>query len=493
MQVCEPWAWNFQRQIRGPGTQSVLRGLPEFECLYVAGSKRPRGRGQDEHRVAKGLVSLNASNLPALVQAQLATFTPLQQQHFWSEYERRAKSTSTGYLLWAACGWHYAYLGMWGWQVVYWLSGGGLAIWMVADLFRVPSLVRARNADIAIQILRDLAAIQGGQGPAPVQYLPQPAPASPTPAIPLASLVEITASDSVDAAVKEAEPKGTIGSESSGGYWLSLPGSSAVEGPFQRADLQHRFASGAITEATMVCAIGGQEWVPIHTIAAASETAETAPVLSPGDPAVVVNTASERQPSASTVEDRADGPNVRNAPLSARIFGLLAGILGAAVAVALIGLGAVIMVASQTDKAEPEFIAARSLEKGDDVQKTVAAFESARAADPTSKCGKRAAEKLIELKPKYDAWKQAEDARQRQAEATRIQRMRIRVRRSYFSEEPDSSCTGKGLPPYHWDYSGGTYSEDDEVAAADGCRALYSMGGQNTDFCCPKSPSPLGF
>ena len=479
-------------------------GVPAWNACTWPARRGPNGRGQNEHRVAKGFVRLNASNLPALVQSQLATFTPLQQQNFWSEYERRAKSTSIGYLLWAACGWHYAYLGMWGWQVVYWLSGGGLVIWMVADVFRVPSLVRARNADIAIQVLRDLAAIQGGQALPVVQSLSQPAPApapapAPPPAIPSASPVEITASDSVDAAVKEPEPKATAASEASESYWLALPGSSAVEGPFQRADLQQRLASGTIMEATMVCVVGGLEWVPIHTIAAASETAETAPVL-PRDLSEVVSTASERQASGVTVEHSADAPTAPTAPLWTRIFQmerklLLAGLLGAAVAVALIGLVVVVVTAvaaSRADKAEPGFIVARALEKGGDLQKTITAFQNARAADPTSKCGKRAAEKLAELEPHYEAWKQANDAspakdgeRRRPAQTAQVEDMRRRVKPDGESD-PDSYCTGHGWPPYKFEYSGGTYAEDAQVAAADGCRPFPDTSGENTFFCCPK-------
>ncbi len=63
----------------------------------------------------------------------------------------------------------------------------------------------------------------------------------------------------------------------------------------------------------------------------------------------------------------------------------------------------------------------------------------------------------------------------------------VKVRRRYWDEETDSECTGKGLPPYRWDYEGGTWAEDEEVAKADGCTKLHSVKQLQT-YCCPKAP-----
>jgi hypothetical protein len=77
------------------------------------------------------------------------------------------------------------------------------------------------------------------------------------------------------------------------------------------------------------------------------------------------------------------------------------------------------------------------------------------------------------------------------AEKRRLELL-AKVERKFFSADRDSDCTGRGLPPYRWEYSGGTFAEDAELAALDGCRSPYSYQG-NTTFCCPRAPGPWGF
>lgn len=64
----------------------------------------------------------------------------------------KMKSTGTAYLCWFLIGCHYAYLGKWGWQILYWLTAGGLGIWAILDLFLIPSKVNKYNYKIAQQI-----------------------------------------------------------------------------------------------------------------------------------------------------------------------------------------------------------------------------------------------------------------------------------------------------------------------------------------------------
>jgi len=59
------------------------------------------------------------------------------------------KSIGWAYVLWFALGWHYAYLKEWCLQVLYWLTLGGLLVWALVDLFRIPRMVRNYNSDIA--------------------------------------------------------------------------------------------------------------------------------------------------------------------------------------------------------------------------------------------------------------------------------------------------------------------------------------------------------
>lgn len=76
------------------------------------------------------------------------------QRLFDQTYQRRAKSTTTAYVLWFFLGWHYAYLDQWGMQVLYWFSFGGLGIWALVDLFRIGGLVDNANREIALQVLQ---------------------------------------------------------------------------------------------------------------------------------------------------------------------------------------------------------------------------------------------------------------------------------------------------------------------------------------------------
>jgi hypothetical protein len=64
----------------------------------------------------------------------------------------KMKSTGTAYLCWFFLGCHYAYLGKWGLQILYWITLGGIGIWVLIDLFHIPSKVNSHNLKISMQI-----------------------------------------------------------------------------------------------------------------------------------------------------------------------------------------------------------------------------------------------------------------------------------------------------------------------------------------------------
>ena len=64
----------------------------------------------------------------------------------------KMKSTGTAYLCWFFIGCHYAYLGKWGLQILYWCTLGGLGVWHVIDLFHIPTKINNHNAIISAQI-----------------------------------------------------------------------------------------------------------------------------------------------------------------------------------------------------------------------------------------------------------------------------------------------------------------------------------------------------
>jgi len=82
-----------------------------------------------------------------------------QRRAFMEEFYRKKKSMGLAYLCWFLFGLHYAYMGKWGIQILFWLTGGGFLIWFFIDLFRIPGIVRNHNADISVAVMRDIVAI----------------------------------------------------------------------------------------------------------------------------------------------------------------------------------------------------------------------------------------------------------------------------------------------------------------------------------------------
>lgn len=57
------------------------------------------------------------------------------------------KDTGVTYLCWFFFGVHYFYLNKPLTNIIYWLTLGGLGIWAIVDLFRIPAMVKAMNAE----------------------------------------------------------------------------------------------------------------------------------------------------------------------------------------------------------------------------------------------------------------------------------------------------------------------------------------------------------
>lgn len=101
-----------------------------------------------------------ADDLPSMVKNELAKMPAQKQEEFVEEYKRKEKSLGTAYLfLVIVLGMHYGYLGKWGLQAVFWLTGGGFLIWWFIDLFRLPGLVKNYNKDTATDTMRNLKAM----------------------------------------------------------------------------------------------------------------------------------------------------------------------------------------------------------------------------------------------------------------------------------------------------------------------------------------------
>jgi hypothetical protein len=75
---------------------------------------------------------------------------------FEHAYAVQSKGFGETYLTWMV-GSHYAYLGRWNVQFAYWFTGGGLLLWALADLLRIPGLVNEYNKTVALNALEPLA------------------------------------------------------------------------------------------------------------------------------------------------------------------------------------------------------------------------------------------------------------------------------------------------------------------------------------------------
>ena len=66
--------------------------------------------------------------------------------------ERELKESHIAYIFLFLMGAHYAYLGKWGLQILFWVTLGGLGIWLIVDLFRIPDIVRNYNEPIYVKL-----------------------------------------------------------------------------------------------------------------------------------------------------------------------------------------------------------------------------------------------------------------------------------------------------------------------------------------------------
>ena len=96
--------------------------------------------------------------LPAMVRNELHALGAGDQEAFLEDYERKTKSIPLAYVFlgfWL----HYAYVGKWGLQVLFWFTLAGFGLWWLVDLFRIPSIISNYNRETAITVMRNLATI----------------------------------------------------------------------------------------------------------------------------------------------------------------------------------------------------------------------------------------------------------------------------------------------------------------------------------------------
>lgn len=92
--------------------------------------------------------------LPNDVCEKLKNLSIDTQVQFLDQYFKKSKSHEIAYcfmLLGFAS--HYLYVKKYKLQLLFWLTGGGLLVWFVIDMFRVKNLVSQFNRKVAFDVL----------------------------------------------------------------------------------------------------------------------------------------------------------------------------------------------------------------------------------------------------------------------------------------------------------------------------------------------------
>lgn len=91
----------------------------------------------------------------ALNEADLGTSRTFDTGGLADQLERQRKKRRYAYPAWLCLGSHYLYLGRPVVQALFWLTGGGLLVWWLVDLFRIPALVDRHNRRTVDALFRD--------------------------------------------------------------------------------------------------------------------------------------------------------------------------------------------------------------------------------------------------------------------------------------------------------------------------------------------------
>jgi hypothetical protein len=160
-------------------------------------------------------------------------------------------------------------------------------------------------------------------------------------------------------------------------------------------------------------------------------------------------------------------------------------------------VGVLALLAGCSDSGAPDLRNCEVAEQNGDIGQAVEHCQAAaKKGSWWSGTQTKAGNKLVELQPKLEPWKQAEDekkARQdaearkradaRRAAAVAQAKQVVRKRPWELPGRRDAKCTAEGLPPYIYDYEGGTAEQNEVLAAADGCARLFTSNA--SIFCCP--------
>lgn len=143
------------------GAFGTLFGLLVLAALVFAGIRVFQSSKEETSE------SRTVKSLPPSIQHVVAQMDSGSLNAFFNEYEKKKKKKSIGWIAWFLIGWHYLYVGKVGVQFAFWFTFGGFWIWWIVDFFRMPSIIRSANEQIArdaIQTLGTAAAFGANAG-----------------------------------------------------------------------------------------------------------------------------------------------------------------------------------------------------------------------------------------------------------------------------------------------------------------------------------------
>jgi len=106
------------------------------------------------------------AQLPDSIKNEIIASSPSKQVLFSKLYLEESHSLLLTYLflLPVVFSFHYGALNNWTKQFLFWITGGGLLMWWLLDLVRLPAIVKEKNDMIAFHIWDEVGSI--GEGPA---------------------------------------------------------------------------------------------------------------------------------------------------------------------------------------------------------------------------------------------------------------------------------------------------------------------------------------
>ena len=101
---------------------------------------------------------------------EIGKICPENQIKFQELYTKKKRSLVLAFIcLIFFPGTHYAFLGRWQLQLMYWLTFGGALIWWLVDMFRLPTLVKECNYYQQKKVLMEINSINVFKNAKPIE------------------------------------------------------------------------------------------------------------------------------------------------------------------------------------------------------------------------------------------------------------------------------------------------------------------------------------